>query len=302
MGENCILVLFLIIPNPLVWTSVANLERLLERLEILRRLDSVIDLAKGWLQLRILVALGSGASSVDEVVSIVRVNRKAVLDSLRKMRLKGLVESHEDGSLRLSERGVEVYRLIISTINGYRGARERGGDAAVTVYDVSGVLVRYLYLYEAVIALGLAKGHELSLEELSSIIRLSPRQLDSYLRRYAEDEPKLFIRTTSRRSLLDKLLRRSGVKYRLGREGLKLLYKLPEYLRFKRSFPVRVLSILTRTMHPRLVLKRLTLIISCGSALAMLSAVITDWETAILIMGSWLVVLSFLSVLVEYSY
>jgi DNA-binding MarR family transcriptional regulator len=60
---------------------------------IFREVDAAVDFARGWLQLRMLLTVGYlGRCSVDRLVEVLGGRREAVLDSLRKMRAKGLVE------------------------------------------------------------------------------------------------------------------------------------------------------------------------------------------------------------------
>ncbi len=270
----------------------------MEYIGVLREIDSVIDLARGWLQLSVLVAIGERSVRVDELVRVLGQPRKAVLDVLRKMRLKGLVEVR-DGYYMLSSRGLHVYKLLSSIVNhgGFERRSASGQSYAreATVYDVVSSITRFLYLYEAIVALGSARGYELSLDTLASVVRIGERQLDEYLSVYATGSTRIFERRVKRCGLI---ARRGCVVYRLTREGLMVFHRLPEYVRVRRSWATRVLVLLTRALHPRIVLKRLTLFLSVGSAMTM-SLVALYPELSLLLLGGWVLVVSFLALLVS---
>lgn len=280
--------------------TLVQQNRFFKKLELLRRVDSVIDLSRGWLQLYILMLVGENGAYVDEVVTALSVPRKAVLDSLRKMRVKGLVDIN-DGFIRLTEKGIEIYGILRSVT----GSDSIGSDmtasrySASSVYDVLSFVTRYVYLYDVIVALGSSPGYELPLEDLATIARVGSRQLDEYLSVYTKCEPRLLARVLRNSGWGP--FRRTRVYYRLTRDGLKLLHRLPEYMRVRRSTAARILVSITRTLHPRLVLKRLMFITSLGSAIAM-SIVVINPNAGLVVLGAWLVTLSFFAVLVSQSY
>jgi hypothetical protein len=67
---------------------------------------------------------------------------------------------------------------------------------------------------------------------------------------------------------------------------------------FNSNSATRLLALLTRALHPRIVLKRLTLFLSVGSAVAM-SLVALHPELSLLLLGGWVLVVSFLALLVS---
>lgn len=269
---------------------------LIDRINMLREIDSVIDLARGWLQIRLLLAIGERGVSVDALSATLGQPRKTILDALRKMRLKGLVEESK-GYYRLAERGLNLYRMLVSLASPTHKPASRGIQH-VSVYDILSSLTRHIYLYEALVALGSSPRYEMTLEELASVVRLSPRQLDEYLSVYSNGSLRLLERSLKRCGVLRN---RTCVYYRIGRDGKKILYRLPEYMRVKRSWATRILVKLTRALHPRLVLKRLTLLLSIGSAISM-SLVILFPRLGVLILGSWVLFISFLALLIGKSY
>ncbi len=279
-------------------TTESSIDLILDRISALRRVDQVIDLSRGWLQLRILITIGDSGASIDEVVRKLGIPRKTLFDSLRKMKSKGLVEL-VDGDIKLTDRGVEVYNILRSIASSNQLATPARVSPSLSTHEVLSLVTRYVYLYEVLVALGSSPRYELSLDSLSSIVRISSRQLDEHLSIYTKLEPRLFQRVVRQRRI--GFFQKSKVYYRLTREGAKVLHRLPDYIRYKRSLSSRILVSITRTLHPRLVLKRLVLILSVGSAVFMTIAAFVP-ELGSLVLGAWLVVLSFLSVLVIQSY
>ncbi len=279
-------------------SNKTSTELILDRIDILRRIDQVIDLSRGWLQLRILIIVGDKSATVEEVSRKLGISRKNIFDSLRKMKTKGLVELN-NGLIKLTEKGEEIYNLLRELASTSRASPTATLPLSLNTYEVLSLITRYVYLYEVLVALGSSPHYELSLNSLSSIVRISPRQLDEYLSIYTRLDPKFFQRIVRQTKL--GLFSRNRVYYRLTREGAKILHRLPEYIRSRRSVSSKILVAITRTLHPRLVLKRLVLILSLGSAVSMAIVAFTP-EIGLLVLGAWLVVISFLSVLVVQSY
>lgn len=274
-----------------------DLGALLSSVSVLREVDATVDFARGWLQLRILLVVGSlGRCTVDRLVEIVGERRKAVLDALRKMRTKGLIEGGD--TLSLSEDGLRIYRTLVSVLSGafVTSAASRYVRAMTT--DLHRDIAKFSYLYDVIVALGTSKGFELPLDTLASITRLSPETLEDYLKPFVEDEPKLFKRVVKR----GKLLSRRKVYYRLTEDGLKVYHRLPEYVKYRGSVAAALLRSLTNSGHPRVVLKRVAITLALGSAAtSALAALLTPPISAIAAL-SWILIVSLLAVLVELTY
>nr|MEB3859661.1 hypothetical protein [Desulfurococcales archaeon] len=86
--------------------SLSSLDN--SRLELLRKLDSIIDFSKSTIQLQIVLALALNGEhlSTSKLSRIVGERRKAVLDALRKLEYKGLIRRVNGG-----EPGEIVYEL-----------------------------------------------------------------------------------------------------------------------------------------------------------------------------------------------
>ncbi len=288
--------------------TVELFDEVLKRINSLRELDSTIDIARGWLQFRILLALGFyGGVDVNDLVKILRERRKAVLDALRKMKNKGLVENG-NSRIVLSDKGMSLYKMITSIIGLEHHSNGSGSSLAFKrdkwrntkiIHDIPRDLSRSFYLYDAIIALGSSKNYELPLSTLSSISKISPEVLDDYLKTYASPPFRLLRRSIRTRGLLFK---QREVYYKLTENGLKVYHKLPDYVKYRNHLGARLLRIISRSGHPRMVLKRASFIMSVGSALTMILSALIDGAFSTLIMASWIFFISFLALLVELTY
>ncbi len=286
--------------------TVELFDEVLRRINTLRELDSAIDIARGWLQFRILLALGFyGGADAGDLARILGERRKAVLDALRKMKNKGLIENG-GSKVVLSNRGLDLYKMIASIIGLDHSIgvvhpiprKDKWRNNRI-IHDIPRDLSRSFYLYDAIIALGSSKNYELSLSTLSSISRISPEVLDDYLKTYASPPFRLLRRSIRSHGVLFK---RREIFYRLTENGLKVYHKLPDYVKYRNHVGARLLRIISRSGHPRMVLKRASFIMSIGSALTMILSALLDGAFSILIMASWIFFISFLALLIELTY
>jgi len=269
---------------------------LLNSVSALREVDATVDFARGWLQLRILLTVGYlGKCSVDRLVEVLGERRKAVLDSLRKMRAKGLIGG--EGELFLTEEGRRIYSTLTSVLGGPRRGTAGVGGPRAAVHDIPRDIIRFFYLYDVLVALGTSKGYELPLNTLASVTRLSPATLEDYLKLYVEDELKLFKRVVRSGRLGGK-----RVVYRLTDEGLKVYHRLPEYVKYRGSIAAAVLRILTRSGHPRITLKRVALALALGSAATSALVAVLAPPLSVLAALTWVLMVSLLALLVEITY
>lgn len=280
---------------------VEDLSSLLRDVSVLREVDSVVDFARGWLQLRILLVLGYfGQCSVDRVVGVLGERRKAVLDALRKMRVKGLIDV--DDSLTLTDYGVKLYNMLVGVISSelLRSELSDLSSTKALIQDLHRDITKFFYLYDTIVALGTSKGFELSLSTLASITRLSPDTLEDYLRPYVEGDVKLFKRVVKTGKFL--VIPKKKIIYRLTDEGLKIYRRLPDYVKYKGSTRAMILRVLTRSGHPRIILKRLAMILAVGSAIISLLAAFTTSPLSLIIVLTWVLLMSFLALIIEITY
>lgn len=94
----------------------------------LKRLSEIIDFSRSSNQIRILLFLGSyGEGTSKDIAGVLGESRKSVLDALRKLRIKGLVEEskfrvdYDRGYYkiyRLSKKGRAVYKSLVNVLYG----------------------------------------------------------------------------------------------------------------------------------------------------------------------------------------
>lgn len=153
------------------------------RIDLFRELDSIIDFSKSSYQLDIVVFIGSagGPVSIDAIVSALGVDRKQILDAIRKLRLKNIV-AVDKGFYVLTDTGMRFYKALVGELAGGKGDKGNGeGDVvrvmrrirriavAVDVIKLLGIWGRPLRLYRIARSLGL--GVPEMLEILSPFIR-----------------------------------------------------------------------------------------------------------------------------------
>ncbi|MEM0490114.1 MAG: hypothetical protein QXH73_02730 [Ignisphaera sp.] len=265
------------------------------RINILRELDAIIDFARGGLQLNIVMELGRNDDgyTVKDIARILNERPKAVLDAMRKLVVKGLVVKDDKNGYdlyRLSEKGMEFYgRLakMLGLTEYYRGERVSKAQIKAMVLDIASDLVKYHHIADAVITIATSKNQEASLRTIAEGMKLSVDRAKTYLEMYSENRCplRLFKKVEKKRSkfietlmkILNPLLNKIGIKilnnnhmYRLTKEGLMIFYRHPYYVKFKNNLLTQIGSTLFGTLHPRVVIKRATLMVMIVTALALL--------------------------------
>lgn len=139
--------------------------------------------------------------------------------------------------------------------------------------SVKGVLSDLIindYVYDAIIALGEAKGNALPLPVIAKVMGLSERRARQYLEQYSKSHGiKLFKRI----ELTD------GVEhYGLTKKGLEVYRRLFSYGKVKRSSIAKLFRAFLRSPHVKIMLKRLLYIEGFG-AIAVLTLTIAVSST-----------------------
>lgn len=281
--------------------GLESVNSVISRVSVLREVDSVVDLTRGWLQLRIVIVLGFyGRSDADELAKVLGERKKAILDALRKLKMKGLVVDADSGRyVVLSDEGRKLYETLVGIISSAVSGRNSEG-ALPLIEDVHRDLTTSFYLYEVIIALGTSRKYELPLDTLASIVKLSPEVLDDYLKPYADGSLKLFKRYVVGSKM--SLRRGRKVVYRLSDDGLKVYRRLPDYMKYRSDWKALILRYITRSGHPKIVLKRISLMLSLGSAAVALITTLLPVGLSLLVIMSWVLVISFIALLTELTY
>ncbi len=210
----------------------------MQRVALLKELDSIVDFSRSSIQLEILLlmALGDKPYRVSEFVDILGERRKAILDALRKLELKGLIAkgkcSEKETCYSLSENGKHFSDGLRKLINLDKHVYESTlkGDMKKLSINIRIALQRRLvevsYAYKALMALYYAPNNILPVDQLSRFLNLSSDRVKSYLDLFSMPPYRLFRR----------VLKPNGtVYYLLDEEGKRIASKIPEITRLKSS-------------------------------------------------------------------
>ncbi|MCC6056129.1 MAG: hypothetical protein LM583_05585 [Desulfurococcaceae archaeon] len=272
------------------------------RLQMLRELDSAIDFARGFLQLRIVLALGSrGPMTARDISTSLGERYKAVLDAVRKLITKNLIAKEPDGGIdtyKLSDAGVEFYRKLVEILGVREHYRVPKEERRMLLSDVAMSITKYTHLADAILALGTSRSNALTLSDIADAMKLSPERAKTYIEMFSDRRSgvKLFKKVEKELKMLKliaALLKPFGIKmrtavemYRLTEEGLTVFYKQPYYLKYKKSLAAKIVTKVFGTAHPRLVLKRMTLVTLIAALISSAIALITHNTAAVALTGS----------------
>ncbi len=230
-------------------SAVATVKSRLARVEILRKLDSVLDFSRSTVQLELLIYMGLKGCEVKprDIVRELRINTKSVYDALSKLSSKGLVRRSSQGTYELTERGGEfISKLeeIFRLEEGYDGGSSKGDGVSLGTAALSKNVLFYNYVYESMLAIGTSPARELSLKDLSRILGVSESTLLDYLEVVSSGK--------GRTGLLRKVVRSLGdgkkeIFFRLTDYGYQELSRFMEYRKIKSSKALRHLMRLTRS-------------------------------------------------------
>ena len=272
------------------------------RLQMLRELDSAIDFARGFLQLRIVLALGSrGPMTARDISTSLGERYKAVLDAVRKLITKNLIAKEPDGGIdtyKLSDAGVEFYRKLVEILGVREHYRVPKEERRMLLSDVAMSITKYTHLADAILALGTSRSNALTLSDIADAMKLSPERAKTYIEMFSDRRSgvKLFKKVEKELKMLKliaALLKPFGIKmrtavemYRLTEEGLTVFYKQPYYLKYKKSLAAKIVTKVFGTAHPRLVLKRMTLVTLIAALISSAIALITHNTATVALAGS----------------
>jgi len=244
----------------------------LSKVDVLRELDSLIDFARGSLQLKIILALARSSDGLTarDISDSIGLRYKAVQDSIRKLISKGLVVKESDGVTdvyKLSSEGLGYVTKLVEALNGFKNLSRDLGECRALLPDFISNMSLYDYVADAVIAIATSRKGELPLTKIAEAMKLSPERAKSYLDMFSERSSPLrifkrFERESRVRKLLSKVFSKlnMGIRlsitqqwYRLTDEGMTVFYRHPYYLKYRRSGLSRIATLLIGSAHPRIV-------------------------------------------------
>ncbi|MGC8563697.1 MAG: hypothetical protein ACP5LZ_02235 [Fervidicoccaceae archaeon] len=204
------------------------------KLSLLRELDETIDFSKSTIQIEIMFVfmISKEKMTPSKLVELLDERRKAVLDALRKMQLKGIIkkEGEEDGEpvYALTETGEEYSKKLMEVLGLKEGDHHSSGGEVEPNREKIAVLKRMIglyHIYNAIVYLANTPENKMDLHKLSSLVGLSPERMKSYLDAYSRPPIRVFRRSSSPVSRL--------TFYKLEKEGWNIYYRSPHYLQLK---------------------------------------------------------------------
>ena len=123
-----------------------------------------------------------------------------------------------------------------------------------------------MYVYEVLLALGTSPKGELPSSLLSKITGITAQRLALYLDQYADPHSDIrLFRKYTKLSLIAKVLTKLGIKvkrtiqyYRLTSLGYDTYYRLPQHVKIKHNKVAKLMMLLYKNAHPRIILYRFT--------------------------------------------
>lgn len=268
-----------------------------EKLEILRLIDGKVDFSKATVQFDILLSLAVSDSGLTahELSQRLRLKYKTISDALRKMVFKGLVEKMGERYI-LTNEGKLLYDSLLSVLGltkqDYLKMKRHERDVWSLTHD----LVTVNHLYDAILALGLSERYMLDLKTLAKVMGLSVNRAKVYLDLFTQYPFKLLhvVRVSGFTQRVKWVIGRAiplikgkdkihtTLYYMLTERGLKVFNRLPYRVKINRNkFTYKLLLRVFDTLHPRIIIKRISLIMSlslivvliCAIALIILSSI-----------------------------
>lgn len=235
-------------------------EHVLRRLEELKELDDKVDFARSAVQLGVVLALSlrGAPMSADELAQALGERKKAVLDALRKLELKGLVAKSSGGEVKygLSEEGKDYASKLLKLLEGPAERQPLEGLGEVSKRDLLKGLLSSQYLLSAIVALANAKGNAMELRKLAGIMGLSADRAKSYLDLLSRPPSRVFRRLVHPAK---------GVMYKLDKEGFEVYYRTRVYAAAKKN-PLLRLKLRLYASSAWIAQRRGTLLAACLAA------------------------------------
>ncbi|MFP3202945.1 MAG: MarR family transcriptional regulator [Sulfolobus sp.] len=199
----------------------------------LKELDESIDFAKGVYQWKIVLILFiKGPMSTSEIAKEIGVNKKSVVDSIRKLIDKGLVERVKYDIYTLSENG----KKLMEKLSGITTQQIQAIDVD-PAEDILNNITHYYYFVEIVKA-SVLNNYKVPISSLCKELGISKRTLINYLDIFSTKYK--YFKKINKKGLL-----RNKVEYILTDEGRKIAYKIPGTYRLRKNTFLKILTKVT---------------------------------------------------------
>lgn len=204
-----------------------------ELVNILKEIDSNIDLARDRFQIDILInATIDKYFSISEFSELFGVNRKSLADAVQKMKNKGLVEKLGRDKYKLTEKGVRI-RKILSELASSRVFSQ-------DIYDL-------FHFLQIILILGTIDREWVSISTLAKYLDIDQGVIEKIVKKYSDEK---IIKV--REGIL-------GIEVALTFEGRNLYAKILDDMGLG-IYTARILRILTGSPLPFQALKRFVLL------------------------------------------
>ncbi|MCG3110143.1 HTH-type transcriptional activator ArnR1 [Metallosphaera sp. J1] len=224
-------------------------------MDILKELDENIDFARGEIQWKIVLFLSQrGASTISEISKGVGINKKASIDSIRKLITKGLVEKIKYDIYDLSPAGRTLLGKLLSLSTVMSPTNGSGVDPSEKVVEVKpqdeldGELdimhnLNHYYYFVEIGKAAMVNDGKVPLTALSKELGVSKRTIINYLEILATRYK--FFKKINKRSI-------SGlrVEWIITEDGKKVLGKIPGIYKMRNNIFLKF--ILKSTVSTRL--------------------------------------------------
>jgi len=204
-------------------------------LERLRLIDSIIDFARGQIQLSVILTMLDNERIIpDYTAEKLKLSRKSVIDAIQKLKRKGLLYKSKGNVYLLTEKGKKFTRLLLETLSSLSPIDSI--DKIVEAYKIS----------ETVLLAGTSTKEWVDIREIAKHLDMNPKQLEKIIE--------------SKASKIIKTRKVSGNTYiALTYEGTELYELLLESIKLG-PLTAKTLALMTGTLDPRDALRRFMIV------------------------------------------
>lgn len=250
-------------------------------IDTLRELDENIDFARGTIQWQIVVFLSNkGPSSTAEIAKEIGINKKSVIDSIRKLVDKGLVEKVKYDIYNLTSEGKDlIVKLQEIQVEEPKIIEDKD------YIDILNNVTHYYYFVEIVKATIVNNG-KVPIGSLCSELGISKRTLFNYLDIFSSKYK--YFKKINRKGVF-----KNRVEWIITDDGKKVAYKIPGIYKMKNNIFFRFLTKITRSTTLNSSIFKLMIIFSITAPLVF---ALSSSEYYRLIASIWLYFLMFFGI------
>lgn len=216
-----------------------------DTIEKLRLIDSVVDFARGYVQLSvILTAIDEERIIPDYTAEKLKLSRKSVIDAIQKLKRKGLLYKEKGNIYILTDKGKKFFKLLSETIS------------ALSLTNPVEKIMESYRISEAILVTGTSTKEWVDIRTVAKYLDFDPEQLEKLIETKASN--------------LFKMRKVAGNTFlALTYEGSELYDLLLESIKLG-PLTAKTLALLTGTLDPRNALRRFMIVYLLVSILVFL--------------------------------